>query len=111
MIQLVNLPADGPADVNTRVVMGPLVADRVSYYDYNGNTGTSVGYVETRNHFTFAEFDVRSIQNQRVVVRQDARRDYVATAGAVHAGSNNGSVWFGDWEQIYFDVRFSERVV
>ena len=109
MIQLVNVPTDGPSDINTRCVIGNLTATRIDRWDYNGNPGTGVGYVETRNHFTFAEFDVRSLQGQRVVVRQDAKRDYVS--GAEHPGSNNGNVWFGEWENIYFDVRFTERVV
>jgi hypothetical protein len=102
-IQLVGLAVDGPCDVNTRVILGNLPPGPIVYFDYNGNAGTPAGFVENRPHFTFAEFDVRSLQGQTVTLRLDARRTYEQ--------QNTGNVWFGPAEQIVFDVKFSERVV
>ncbi|WP_348240038.1 hypothetical protein, partial [Salmonella enterica] len=91
-----------PCDVNTRIRLGDL-SGPISYFDYNGNPGTQAGFVETRNHHTFAEFDVMAIQGTRQTLRLDARRTYY--------NENQGNVWFGAWEQIVFDVRFHERAV
>jgi hypothetical protein len=102
-IQMLNVPCDGAGDFNSRVIMGNLTPGPISYFDYNSNPGTPVGNVETRAHFTFAEFDVRTLQGQPVTIRQDARRTYET--------ANTGNIWFGPGEHIVFDVRYSERTV
>ena len=108
MVGLHNVAVDAPCDVNLRAVLGNLVGP-TSFFDYNGNAGTGVGFVETRPHMLYAEFDVRAHQGQTLAHKTQAKRDYVA--GAEHVGSNNGNVWYDPYQQTVFDVRFSERVV
>jgi hypothetical protein len=103
-IALNNVSVDGKAsDFAARIALGALAPVEGSAFDYNGNDGTPVGFVETRPHTINAEFDVRSIQGQQaVLVRPQVKRIYT---------DNTGKVWFTPREQIVYDLRFTERVV
>lgn len=93
----------GAADVNTRVQFGPLTGGQISYFDYNGNTGTPVGYVENRAHVAADEFDVRALQGMAVQVRTNARRTFETV--------NKGDVYVTSADKLVYDVRFFERTV
>lgn len=95
------LRAGGPGDFDSRVQFGSQTG-AITYFDYNGNPGTQFGFVEALSHITFGEFDVRSFQGTTQTVRLNARRTNV---------NNTGDIWFGDGEQIIFDIRFRELAV
>ncbi|WP_394620955.1 hypothetical protein JNUCC0626_18230 [Lentzea sp. JNUCC 0626] len=101
-IHLNGIGVNGPADVNTRIQFGALTGQD-QFIDYNGNPGTPVGWVETINHTTFAEFDVRGYQGSNQLVRLNARRTW--------EGANRGDIYTWEGMQVVFDVRFREQVV
>ncbi|MDT8915765.1 hypothetical protein [Amycolatopsis sp. PS_44_ISF1] len=100
-VHLSGIGATGPGDVNTRVQFGSLFG-AISYLDYNGNPGTPVGFTEKINHFAYGEFDVRGYQGSTQTLKVNSRRTWP---------QNTGQLWFGDGEQIAFDIRFREQVV
>jgi hypothetical protein len=98
-----SVKANGEADVDMRCIMGNLPPGPISYIDYNGPLETPVsGRIEVISHKAKAEFDVRSLQGQRVTIRPDARRAYP---------DNIGDIFSEPTQQISFDVRFKELVV
>lgn len=101
-IRMQGIAVDGPGDVNWRVNAGGATGP-ITYFDYNGNSGTPAGFVETKDHTAYGEFDVRFAQGQRIIVRPQARRTYEV--------QNKGNIWIDSNLQVEFDVRFSQRVV
>jgi hypothetical protein len=94
-----------PGDFNARVNFGGLTVSgfstgtNLSTFDYNGSDWSPVGFVSTRPHTVYGEFDVTSLRGQTVTVRPEVMRTWTA---------NTGRIWFRPTEQINFDVRFRE---
>jgi hypothetical protein len=89
------------ADFDSRAYLGGLTGGGVAF-DYNGSDWSPVGYVETRPHTIYAEFDVRSLQGQTVTCKPQARRIWT---------ENTGDLYFTNREQVVFDLRYFERAV
>jgi hypothetical protein len=99
-ITLNDIPVDGAVDFTSQVNF----AGRIGYpalFDYNGNPGTAAGYIEHLSHVTYWEYDISAYQGQTVPLYLQAQRTYTTVS--------KGNVGIGTWEQIVFDVRFSER--
>ena len=93
--------ANGPADFEGRINLGGLISGQQSF-DYNGNVGTPVGFVEGTPYTVFGDMDVRSLQGQTVVCQPQAMRTWT---------QNTGQLWMNEFGQVKFDLRFVERAV
>jgi hypothetical protein len=71
------------------------------FFDYNG-TATALG-PETIPFTCYGEFLVTSIQDATVTLKTQARRTFTGVA--------TGSILFDQFQQIEYDVRFSERAI
>lgn len=91
------------ADFQSRVNFGG-VTKQSANFDYNGSDWSPVGYVETRPHTIYAEFNATELAGLRgttVTVRPQVQRWFT---------QNTGRIWFRPTEQISFDVRFREAL-
>jgi hypothetical protein len=100
-IRFAGIKADAAADVNTRVNFAG-TAGPDTHFDYNGNSGTGVGYVEVLPWVAYGEFLVTAVQDSIVTVKGQATRVFT---------SNTGNVWVDAQQMLEFDVRFSERAI
>lgn len=101
-VDLLNVPVDGPVDVNTRVRFGPLIGTDVGFFDYNGAPQTANGFVETRSHSTIGRFDVRALRGTTVGVRLEAKRTYAPV------NPRDGHIWFTSSEQWTVTIDYDE---
>lgn len=100
-IRLLQVQSDGASDFQARINIGGLTGNGTNF-DYNGNAGTSVGFVEGIAFEIFADINVTSLQGQTVVVQPQAQRTFTA---------NTGNIWFNARQQVVFDLMFAERTL
>lgn len=101
LITLNTVATDGVAsDFNPRVYLGGLVGQSAAW-DYNGG-GAGVG-AEKIPFPIYAQFDVTGLQGESVEFKPQAMRTFETL--------NTGDVWFDQYSQVVFDIRFYEKVV
>lgn len=100
-IRLNQIQTDGPSDFLSAINLGG-IRGISSNYDYNGNPGTSVGFVEGIPMELYADIDVRTLQGQTVTCYPEAERTWTM---------NTGNIYFNNHQQVVFDLRFIEKAI
>jgi hypothetical protein len=105
-IRLLQVQSDGASDFNAQIRVdngaGGVVTSTVVNFDYNGNVGTPVGFVEGIPFEIFGDMNVSSLAGQTVTVSPRAARTFT---------SNTGNIWYNNRQQIVYDFQFTERVL
>lgn len=101
-IDVLGMKADAPGDIDTAVLFGSQLGPAF-HFDYNGNTGTPVGFVETFQHSTFASFLLPdNVKGTDQTMRLRAKRTFT---------QNTGKIWVASEAQVRFRVEFFERAI
>jgi hypothetical protein len=103
-IEVNGIKADAAGDVDLRINFGGLTSG-ITAFDYNGNAGTSVGYVEVLARTAFAKFDVRTLAGGTYTLKMQGQRT------PAFATANTGTVWVDQQQQVRMRVTYRERIV
>jgi hypothetical protein len=103
-IEINAIKADGAGDVDLRLNFGGITSG-ITPFDYNGNAGTSVGYVETLPRTASAKLDVRTLAGGTHTLKMQGQRT------PAFATANTGNVWVDQQQQVRMRVTYRERIV
>jgi len=103
-IEINAIKADGAGDVDLRINFGGITSG-ITPFDYNGNAGTSVGYVETLPRTASAKLDVRTLAGGTHTLKMQGQRT------PAFATANTGNVWVDQQQQVRMRVTYRERIV
>lgn len=100
-IEVNGIKADAPGDVDLRLAFGAKTSSVAAYFDYNGNAGTSVGYVEVLPRTAFAKFSVADMAGGTYTLKLQGMRTFT---------QNTGNVWVDQQQQVRMRVTYRERI-